>query len=114
MPLIGRIRIGLEGEINVGRRIGAEGRAQHADHGVRLAVEHDDAADRIRIAAKPADPKTMTHDSESRAAGPILSGRENTTDRRFRAENREEIGRDVDAFYLLRHAAAADVEAGAG
>src|SRR5437879_1188771 len=91
MPLIRRVRVSLQREEDVSGRIGAERFPKYANHGIGLAVEHQHAADRIRVAAESADPKTMTHHGERWSSGPILGCGKNTTHRRRGIEDRKEI-----------------------
>src|SRR5438094_753142 len=113
VALVGAGRIGLQGNPDIGGRIGMERLGQHPDQRVRLTVQGDWPADEVGITAPPPLPQPMADHRKFRRAWPVFFGGKGPTHGRRRAKDLEKSRRDMNAFHLLRDVAATNVDAGA-
>src|SRR5271156_2246950 len=110
MRLILAIRIGLQRQPNVRRRIGGKSGPQHADDGVRLARQQNGPADSSRIPRKPALPQSIADPRPLAPAKPIFLLGESPPQRHRRPKHRKITSRGPYALNLLRPLAAGDVD----
>ena len=94
---IGR-QASTERQVDLGGEAEAEDRSQvgwqHAEHGVRTAVEHQRAADDPRIAAEPGLPESVADHGDRRVTfGLSLHGGESAAHRHRRSQDVEEVRR---------------------
>ena len=85
-----------------------EVRAEHPDHGVRLAVQHERAPDDVRLAPEAALPQTVRQNDDA-AARPVLFRQEGAPVHGVGAEQLEETFRDARPQEILGLAGAAEV-----
>jgi hypothetical protein len=112
MSLVRRVRIRLQRNEDVRRRLGSEPCAKHADDGVGIAVQQNGLPRDRGVAAEVRAPQAVREHGRARPADAILVGREGPSQRRRRAEHPEVRRRHVDALDLLRQSGARQVQAG--
>ena len=115
VSLIGRVPIELERDPDLRRRpappvFDVEGRAEDADHGIRLVAERDRASHDGRIAAEPPRPQAVAEHGNGAAPRTILLLRKRAPPKDGRTEQPEELGADASAAKLLDAVAAGVIE----
>ena len=77
---------------------------QNSDHHGRRPSKTDGSADDCRVGREPPRPDRVRDDQRARGVGGIVLGIEEAAQRRFVAEQRQEIGGDQADLHLLRFA----------
>ena len=101
VALVGAVGVDLEGQPDVGFRIGDEGLAEDSDDGVGLVAERERGADDVGIASEFALPEAVADDHDFAAVGRIFLRGEGAAQHDGRAEEAEIGFADVDAVDLL-------------
>ena len=103
MTLVGAVGVDLEGQPDVGHRVGAELLADDAEDGIGLVAERKRGADNFRIAAEFALPESVADDDDVAAVGRVFLRREGAAENHGRAEEAEVRFGNVNAMHLLGH-----------
>ena len=107
----GAVRVGLEGEPDLRRRVGLEIASDDARDEVRFVAERDGVAHDGQVGMESAHPESMADYRRVSAIGPVFVGGEAAPEFHARAEEME-VGRgDVDGLHLLGLIAARQVDA---
>ena len=98
---VGAVGIDLEGDPDVGLRIGDERFSQDTDDGVGLVAEGDAGTGDVGVAAELALPEAVADDHDVAAVGSLFLGGEGAAEDDGRAEEAEVGFGNVDAVDLL-------------
>jgi hypothetical protein len=113
VALVGRARIELEGDPDVGRRaelLDVEALADHADHDVGIPTQGDGPACHLRIAAEAAGPQVVVDQGHARTLGRVLLRGERAAQDNGSAEAAEVVAGDLGGAKLFRLIAARIVD----
>src|SRR5580704_17139364 len=73
-----------------------------SNNGVRLSFENERPADRVGASSVGALPQAVTDDGNRRGPAAVFLTRERATTNKRYAQHREQLGRNLATFHLLR------------
>src|ERR1700756_3955302 len=98
MALIGTIRVRLQRNPQIRRRIRGEALWQNADNRYRRAVQLDGSSHDLRVAAEACLPSSVADDGQRWSIGHILGGGKHAAADRLYSENRKESAGNAERF----------------